>query len=114
LGWKDQLEQFEAVLDVPVIFKGIRRCANNAKGRKDAQKFERWYEDNAFIYHQLVEKGGSYEQAKSQYLEEKFGKNDKDRDAYATKMRRDKEKLEECLSGKERCQELSAPGGEGL
>jgi hypothetical protein len=113
VGWKAQLEQFEAAVDVPVMFKAIQRCATNARTRKAEEKFQRWYEDNAFIYKRLVE-GETYEQAKSQYVEERFGKNEKKRDAYTTKMRRDTENLGKCLSGKERCRELSGSEGEGL
>ncbi len=57
IGWKEQLEQFHGTLDVPVLFKAIRRCVKNAPTRKTAERFQRWYEDNAFIYHRLLEGG---------------------------------------------------------
>ena len=113
--WKEQLERIHAIRDVPVMFKAIRRCAANARPRSKAcEIFERWYEENDFIYEYLKKHRGSYALAKSQYLDERFGKDEKKRDLYAKKMRLDTENLEKCLSGKERCQELSAPGGEGL
>jgi hypothetical protein len=110
--WKEQLEQIHAILDVPVMFNAIRRCAANARTRKATEIFQRWYEDNAFIYDCLKKTRGSYAVAKSQYLEERFGTNEKKRDPYSKKMRLDTENLEKCLSGKERCQELSGPVGE--
>ncbi len=112
VGWREQLERFEASLDRPEVFKAMRRCANNARTRKATERFQRWYEDNAFIYHRLVV-GGTYEQAKSLCLDARTV-SDKNRKAYSKKMTRDAEDLEKCLSGKERCQELSAVGGEGL
>lgn len=108
--WKEQLEQVHAILDVPVMFKAIRRCAANARTRKAPERFQRWNEDNTFIYNRLVE-GGTYERAKTEYLDERT-LSDKERKAYLKKMTRDAEDLGKCLSGKERCQELSAPEGE--
>jgi hypothetical protein len=111
--WKEQLEQIHAILDVPVMFKAIRRCAANARPRSKAcEIFERWYEENDFIYEYLKKHRGSYERAKSHFLDERIGDHEKKRKAYSKKMERDADDLGKCLSGKERCQELSAPGGE--
>ena len=112
LGWKDQLEQFEALLDVHLIFKAIRRCAANATKRKTKEMFQRWYDDNTRIYQILTDEDTLYVKAKSRYLDEKTSSVEK-RKAYSAIMREDKGRLGKCLSGEERCQELSAPGGEG-
>jgi hypothetical protein len=111
--WREQLEQIHAIRDVPVMFKAIRRCAANARTRKANEIFERWHDENYFILKHLKKHRGSYERAKSHFLDERIGDNEKKRKAYSKKMKRDAEDLEKCLSGRERCQELSSPGGEG-
>lgn len=112
--WKEQLEQIHAALDVPVVFKAIRRCANNAATQEYREIFQRWYEDNGDIYDYLRKHKESYEKAKSHILNERIGEDKKKRNAYSKKMTRDAEDLGKCLSGKERCRGLSAPGGEGI